>query len=137
MVKTGSDIIRKTDFDAVPDHKKKTKRVAKMIKKENPDLSNREAIQQSSDPVLNLFHPLKCFGAIAEKKSFNLDKYIKEDCQFVKLDGSKAKMLNRKYTPIQPETFQQGYYMKYMKSLVHPGENVGTIAAQSVGEPST
>ena len=29
------------------------------------------------------------------------------------------------------------YYMKYMKSLVHPGENVGTIAAQSVGEPST
>jgi len=27
--------------------------------------------------------------------------------------------------------------MKYMKSLVHPGENVGTIAAQSVGEPST
>ena len=27
--------------------------------------------------------------------------------------------------------------MKYMKSLVHAGENVGTIAAQSVGEPST
>lgn len=29
------------------------------------------------------------------------------------------------------------YYMKYMKSLVNAGENVGTIAAQSVGEPST
>jgi len=29
------------------------------------------------------------------------------------------------------------YYLKYMKSLVNPGENVGTIAAQSVGEPST
>lgn len=29
------------------------------------------------------------------------------------------------------------YYMKYMKSIVHPGENVGTIAGQSVGEPST
>lgn len=27
--------------------------------------------------------------------------------------------------------------MKYLKSVVHPGENVGTIAAQSVGEPST
>ena len=27
--------------------------------------------------------------------------------------------------------------MKYMKALAHPGENVGTVAAQSVGEPST
>ena len=27
--------------------------------------------------------------------------------------------------------------MKYLKSVVHPGENVGTIAAQSIGEPST
>jgi DNA-directed RNA polymerase I subunit RPA1 len=29
------------------------------------------------------------------------------------------------------------YYLKYMKSVAHPGENVGTIAGQSVGEPST
>lgn len=29
------------------------------------------------------------------------------------------------------------YYMKYMRSLVHAGENVGTIAGQSIGEPST
>ena len=29
------------------------------------------------------------------------------------------------------------YYMKYLKSVAHPGENVGTIAAQSIGEPST
>jgi DNA-directed RNA polymerase I subunit RPA1 len=104
LVKTGSDIIRKTNFDAIPEHKKKTKRIAKMIKKANPDLSNREAIQAASDPVLNTFHPLKYFGAIAEKTSFNLEKYAKEECQSVKL-GAKSKMLNRKYTPIQPETF--------------------------------
>ena len=29
------------------------------------------------------------------------------------------------------------YYMKDLKSVAHPGENVGTIAAQSIGEPST
>ena len=29
------------------------------------------------------------------------------------------------------------YYLKYMKSVAHPGENVGTIAGQSIGEPST
>ena len=29
------------------------------------------------------------------------------------------------------------YYLKYINSIVNPGENVGTIAGQSVGEPST
>jgi DNA-directed RNA polymerase I subunit RPA1 len=29
------------------------------------------------------------------------------------------------------------YYLKYLNSLIQPGENVGTLAAQSVGEPST
>ena len=38
---------------------------------------------------------------------------------------------------IDPEQFENMYYMKYLKSVTHPGENVGTIAAQSIGEPST
>ena len=38
---------------------------------------------------------------------------------------------------ISEEDFKQMYYMKYLKSVAHPGENVGTIAAQSIGEPST
>lgn len=137
LVKTGSDIIKKTNSEAVPEHKKKSKRVAKMIKKANPEMSNREAIQASSDPVLSLFNPLKYFGSISEKTSFSLEKYIKDECQHVQLEQHKERTLKRKYAPVQPETFQQGYYMKYIKSLVHPGENVGTIAAQSVGEPST
>ena len=33
--------------------------------------------------------------------------------------------------------FKQMYYWKYLKSMIHSGENVGTIAAQSIGEPST
>lgn len=50
---------------------------------------------------------------------------------------NEKRTLKRKYKPIEPDTFKSTYFMKYMKSLVHPGENVGTIAAQSVGEPST
>jgi DNA-directed RNA polymerase I subunit RPA1 len=42
-----------------------------------------------------------------------------------------------KYKTIQGETFKKTYFLKYMKSVVHPGENVGTIAGQSIGEPST
>ena len=33
-----------------------------------------------------------------------------------------------KFLPIQGDTFRKTYYLKYMRSLVHPGENVGTIA---------
>ena len=43
----------------------------------------------------------------------------------------------QKTRPIKGDSFKKAYYLKYIKSLVHPGENVGTIAGQSVGEPST
>jgi hypothetical protein len=38
-------------------------------------------------------------------------------------------VLKSKFKPIKGETFKKTYFLKYMKSLVHPGENVGTIAA--------
>jgi hypothetical protein len=38
---------------------------------------------------------------------------------------------------VEPEALKKMYYYKYLKSLVNAGENVGTIAAQSIGEPST
>jgi DNA-directed RNA polymerase I subunit RPA1 len=37
----------------------------------------------------------------------------------------------------RPETFEALMQLKYLYSLVEPGESVGLLAAQSVGEPST
>ena len=45
--------------------------------------------------------------------------------------------MKQRFEPIKGETFRKMYYLKYMRSIVHPGENVGTLAGQSVGEPST
>lgn len=39
--------------------------------------------------------------------------------------------------PTSTEGFQRLMELKYMRSLAAPGEAVGVIAAQSVGEPST
>lgn len=78
---------------------------------------------------MNLFHPQKYFGAISETMDAGINEYVKKQCAFVKLEESKKSLLKRKYKPIEPDTFRSMYYMKYMKSLVHPGENVGTIAA--------
>mmetsp|Transcript_19249 Transcript_19249/g.32787 ORF Transcript_19249/g.32787 Transcript_19249/m.32787 type:complete len:862 (-) Transcript_19249:724-3309(-) len=137
LITSGKDLISKVDQTSVPEHKKQQKRRAKLLKKERPELSSREALAQSSDPLLSLFHPQKYFGAISEKMTFGIDNYVRKDCQFMRNEQLKHRILDRKFKPIQPETFQKMYYMKYMRSLVHPGENVGTIAAQSVGEPST
>jgi len=47
--------------------------------------------------------------------------------QLIEKLGKKAP--KQKFEPIKGDTFKKMYYLKYMKSVVHPGENVGTIAA--------
>ena len=75
----------------------------------------------------------KYFGSCSEKMETELKQYIQNDCQFLKQDD-RIKSIN---TPVKPKNLESLYSLKFMKSLIHPGENVGTIAAQSVGEPST
>ena len=104
LIGSGVDIMRRVDQLSVAEHKKASRRTAKRIKKENPELSNREALEQSSDPLLNLFHPQKYFGAISEKMAAGLEKYTKSECQFVKLQQQPF-LLGRKYAPIEPDTF--------------------------------
>lgn len=38
---------------------------------------------------------------------------------------------------VSPDAFQLLVWVNYLRSMCAPGENVGTIAAQSIGEPST
>jgi DNA-directed RNA polymerase I subunit RPA1 len=48
-----------------------------------------------------------------------------------------SKKPKMKFAPIDVEDFKKMYFYKYQRSVIEPGENVGTIAAQSIGEPST
>jgi DNA-directed RNA polymerase I subunit RPA1 len=46
--------------------------------------------------------------------------------------------LKRKYDQqITGNKFRALMHLKYLQSLVEPGEAVGVLAAQSIGEPST
>ena len=57
------------------------------------------------------------------------------------LEVCKAKMLDSKNTwcddPTSESSFRHLMNMMYMKSVAEPGEAVGILAAQSIGEPST
>ncbi len=89
------------------------------------------------DPVISKMHPLRYFGSISEKIDDQLKTYIEKESGYMKRELEGASAPKAKYLPVKGETFQKMYYLKYMKSVAHPGENVGTIAGQSIGEPST
>lgn len=70
------------------------------------------------DPVVTKFKPDNCFGAISEYLDFLMKGYVK------------------KY-PSRRKEFIEMMNVKSMTSLAAPGEPVGLLAAQSIGEPST
>src|SRR4030042_1272345 len=49
----------------------------------------------------------------------------------------KNKIIGKGLTLKQIRYFCNQVYMAYQKALVSPGETVGTVAAQSIGEPGT
>ncbi len=65
------------------------------------------------------------------KQDKGLRNYLKKGSLFYKKDDIGNK------DAINPKTFEKLYSLKYMNSLIEAGENVGTLAAQSIGEPST
>lgn len=116
---------------------KQIRRKAKEILKADSSLSATDALHKASDPLITKFNPMRHFGAISERMSEAMRTYLKKDslAQKIAREGSSAP--SYKLPLIDEAAFKQMYYMKFMKSVAHPGENVGTIAAQSIGEPST
>ncbi|PWY66439.1 beta and beta-prime subunits of DNA dependent RNA-polymerase [Aspergillus heteromorphus CBS 117.55] len=84
------------------------------------------------DPVLSRYHPGGNLGSISEQFSQALKKY--EDTNPDKLLKDKKKDIKG---VVSKKVFNTLMNMKYMKSIVDPGEAVGIVAGQSIGEPST
>lgn len=80
------------------------------------------------EPVLSLFDPRFCVGSVSESFSMKLDEFLK------KKEQSKGHSLD---TAEKRNEFKRLMHMKYMRSLIQPGEGIGVLAAQSIGEPST
>lgn len=69
----------------------------------------------------------------AKKKKKSSKKAKKSESDVEEID--REKMLT-KHT-VSPDAFQLLVWVNYLRSMANPGENVGVIAAQSIGEPST
>ena len=84
------------------------------------------------DPCLALFDPGSSLGSTSESFATALKNYC--DSNPEKLLKDKGKAIE---APISKKTFTALVNIKYMKSVIEPGEAVGVVAGQSIGEPST
>ena len=84
------------------------------------------------DPVTAMYNPGSSLGSTSEAFAAALKDYI---------DVNPDKLIKDKVTApdstITKRTFTTLLEMKYMKSVIDPGEAVGIVAGQSIGEPST
>lgn len=78
------------------------------------------------DPVLSKYNPAKYLGSVSEKFQDKLESFLDNNSKLFK-----------SYDNINEKKFRALMQLKYMRSLINPGEAVGIIASQSVGEPST
>lgn len=93
---------------------------SKVLKKIKKDAKKKI----TEETILNEFWPGSTLGSVSGKFQEELDQYIRETEKTSKIKMSK-------------KLFKTAMYLKYLHSLVDPGEVVGILAAQSIGEPAT
>ena len=96
--------------------------------------------EAAPDPVLAVFSPGAHLGAVSEAFRDAVSAYVDEDPDRVftsaaapHTSAAAAVAAGR----VTASKFRALMQLNYLHSLVEPGESVGILAAQSVGEPST
>ncbi|KAG8413597.1 hypothetical protein J3458_012671 [Metarhizium acridum] len=107
-----------------------TKYMKSALKHSKPgDPKGRDPLISAFNPATNAFVLSEAFyNAMSSYLKANADGLVREKGNKSAPDSSHA--LNRKNAEVL-------FAMKYLQSLVEPGEAVGIVAGQSVGEPST
>ncbi|KAF9006540.1 RNA polymerase I largest subunit [Cyathus striatus] len=118
------------DKEAVAYMKKVLKRSTERPNKTTP--SKRDKY----DPPLSLYNPTQYLGSTSEHFATMVDQYVKLNPNKL-LKTKEEECLKSRKRPVEPSNFRVLMNVKYMRSLVEPGEAVGLLASQGVGEPST
>ncbi|KFM65263.1 DNA-directed RNA polymerase I subunit RPA1, partial [Stegodyphus mimosarum] len=130
-----SSLINKIEIaPAFSDLKKRVKRI--LNEKENIDEYVKKKFKRKHgrcpDPVSSKFKPDVTFGSVTEKLDSAISDYIARNPHGL-LHYDTEDISGK----LSTEKFQDLCYYRAMKSLAEPGEAVGLLAAQSIGEPST
>lgn len=121
------ELLYKLDLKKAYHFSKKVQR--ELLKQEKLPVHERK---YKYNPVVSEFNPTNHLGSVSEFFQQKLDDFIKTNSNLF-TDDTDEKQLNQ----ISKKKFKALMHLKYMMSLIDPGESVGIIASQSIGEPST
>lgn len=127
--------VENLDTESALGHSKKVK---KHLKKHADD--PHYAHPHKYDPVLSEYNPSKYLGSVSEQFQQKLDDFIEKNSHLFpskKEKDNSGKNNSAGAFGITEKKFRALMQLKYMQSVVDPGESVGIIASQSIGEPST
>ncbi|KAJ3741485.1 RNA polymerase I largest subunit [Lentinula detonsa] len=99
-------------------------------------IKHKPAKRRGIDPCLTLYNPSRYLGSTSEAFADALKQYTKKNPDRL-IEGDFQEKWNSRKTLSGAGTFRMLMHVKYMRSLVEPGEAVGLLASQGVGEPST
>ncbi|KAG2154984.1 uncharacterized protein EDB93DRAFT_1130600 [Suillus bovinus] len=123
------------DNDAVSYMKKTLKKSEVRPDKYTP------AEREKRAPSLDVYSPSRYLGSTSEKFAEALAHYIKSNPHGLLMNKDKnateGPKIKRRHEPMKTRYFNLLMNIKYLRSLVEPGEAVGLLASQGVGEPST
>lgn len=113
------------DSTAISYMKKVLKRSAERTRRGEP--SKRDKY----DPALALYSPSRFLGATSEQFALAVDHYMKTNpSNLLTKKGEDEEVLKRKHEKMLAYSFKMIMNVKYMRSLVEPGEAVGLLASQ-------
>lgn len=130
--------IRPADIQNVVDESTAISYMKKVLKRspDRPD-KNKPAKRDKYDPALSLYSPSRYLGSTSEQFAIAVDNYVKTNPHNLLAEKEDEVRFKSRTPPLHPRNFRLLMNVKYMKSLVDPGEAVGLLASQGVGEPST
>lgn len=107
---------------------------------------NKMAVKKAKADLLNTDEPVNCAVASARNAFATSEKFYEAMSEYIKSnpdelirdkkDKDESKRPGRA-TTLPRKQVEKILAAKYLRSLVEPGEAVGIVAGQSVGEPST
>ncbi|GIY88593.1 DNA-directed RNA polymerase I subunit RPA1 [Caerostris extrusa] len=93
-----------------------------------------ETKKRCPDPVNSKYRPDVTFGSVTEKLDSLISDYVSKNPHNLLCNENLSRNKNAN---LSVENFKDLCYFHGMKSLAEPGDAVGLLAAQSIGEPST
>jgi DNA-directed RNA polymerase beta' subunit len=94
-----------------------------------PD-KNTPAKRDKFDPALSIYSPSRYLGSTSEQFATAVDRYVKTNPHQLLKSKEMDERIKRRKNAISPSNFRLLMNVKYMRSLVEPGEAVGLLASQ-------